>query len=70
MNAFIPQNPKVIIYVPFATAKVGAVINNIDPDLEVVLVTDPLKLDEAAAGVPYDSRTPRTTPQVLAHGKH
>lgn len=70
MNAFIPAKPKVVIYVPFATSKVGAVVNNIDPDLEVVLVTDPRELDAAAAGVPFDSRTPRVTPQVLAHGKH
>lgn len=62
MNAFIPQNPRVVLAVD-GTKIVS--INNIDPDLEVTITTVG-DLSTVGAGLPFDSRNPRPQTQVLA----
>lgn len=67
MNAFIPQNPRVVINVD--TYGKVRVINNIDPDL-VVEVVEAGQLATVGAGLPFDNCAPRAVPQVLAAKKH
>lgn len=68
MNAFIPENPSVVILVD-GQGSVQAVGNNIDPELFVNVTDNPAYFEEAIKGKPFDSRVPRATPQVLAHKK-
>jgi len=67
MNAFVPENPRVVLAVD-TNGKLVRAFNNIDPQLSVEVV--PLRsIEEAAAGVPYDSANPRVQTQVLAAKK-
>jgi hypothetical protein len=52
MNAFIPQNPKVVLGVT-ANGKVFCHSNNIDPEIQVVVATTPEEFKEASKGVPF-----------------
>ena len=63
MNAFIPENPIVVL------GPNGEVANNIDPNLKVVKTATVAEFETESAGVTFDSRTPRVQTQVLAHRK-
>ena len=65
MNAFIPQNPRVVVKLN-DDGDVIAVVNNIDPELKVEVVYTDTSLDSLGAGLPFDSRNPRPQTQVLA----
>ena len=70
MNAFIPENPKVVILLnKNANGLVEAVANNIDPNLNVQVVTTVVDFNNASAGVTFDSTRPVQPTQVLAHKK-
>lgn len=68
MNAFIPENPSVVLLVD-GQGSVQAVGNNIDPNLSVNVTDNPAYFEEAIKGKPFDSRRPQAVPQVLAHKK-
>lgn len=52
MNAFIPQNPKVVVLVGI-DGKVRATANNIDPELQVVTTPSVEEFNEATKGIPF-----------------
>lgn len=64
MNAFIPENPIVVL------GPNGEVANNIDPNLKVVKTATVGEFESASAGVTFDSRRPCVQTQVLAHKKN
>jgi len=64
MNAFVPENPRVVLAVD-ANGKLVRAFNNIDPQLSVEVVSV-ANIEQEAAGVPYDSANPRVQTQVLA----
>lgn len=63
MNAFIPENPIVVL------GPNGEVANNIDPNLTIVKTNTVAEFEAASAGVTFDSRHPHPQTQVLAHRK-
>lgn len=57
MNAFVPENPRVVLAVD-SNGKLVRAFNNVDPQMSVEVV--PVEtIETAAAGVPYDSANPR-----------
>lgn len=52
MNAFIPQNPKVVVLVGI-DGQVRKTANNIDPELQVVTTPSIEEFDAAIKGIPF-----------------
>lgn len=52
MNAFIPQNPKVVVLVGI-DGKLRATANNIDPELQVVTTPSVEEFNAAIQGIPF-----------------
>jgi hypothetical protein len=55
MNAFIPQNPKVIVLVN-DEGDVIAAKTNVDPELEVTVCWTKAGFDEASQGVTFTAK--------------
>ena len=65
MNAFIPENPKVVQMI--VDGQVRATANNIDPNLQVVIVDNATSFERESAGVTFNSTRPLQQTQTLAH---
>ena len=65
MNAFIPENPNVVLMM--VDGQVRATANNIDPNLKVTIVDNATAFERESAGVTFNSTRPVQPQQTLAH---
>ena len=66
MNAFIPNNPTVILRMD-EDGRVKAIANNISQEINVVIVRNDDLFKDEAANQPFNTNRPPDPVQVLAH---
>jgi hypothetical protein len=62
MNAFVPENPTVVLQVSADGTAIIRSANNIDRNINLVLVPDKDTFDDKALNQPFNSARPLTQP--------